>query len=213
MVEREELLAVLGFAVGEALVEAVFRECSVLEAALGEDRHFHSRDGFDAAGDDLAFEFVEAGDVVFCDVDEGDGFGYGDDVGPGEGAEALEAVVVRGGVGAGVGAAEAARVGKGVFDFADAPAFLVEHLVVDDAVDGELGVFLDGVVFEVFVAAVAVDEVAPAGVAVTDAAAEGEGHGGGFDVERLVVFGDADGFGGVEGGGVGFDGLEEEFEV
>ena len=108
MVEREELLAVLGFAEGEALAHGFGRERSVLEAALGEDGHLDSGDGFDAARDDLALEFVEAGDVVLRDVDEGDGFGYGDDVGAGVGAEAAESVVMRGGVGAGVGAAEAA---------------------------------------------------------------------------------------------------------
>ena len=48
-----------------------------------------------------------------------------------------------------------------MLDFADAPAFLVQHLVVDHAADGELGVLFDRIVLEVFVAAVAVDQVAP----------------------------------------------------
>ena len=108
LVEREELFAVLGFAVGEALAHGVGGERAVLEAALGEDGHLDAGDGFDAAGDDFTFEFVEARHVVVGEVDERDGFGDFDDVGAGEGAEALEAEVVRGRVGAGVGAAQAA---------------------------------------------------------------------------------------------------------
>ena len=44
-----------------------------------------------------------------------------------------------------------------MLDLTDAPAFLIQHLVVHHAADGELGVFLDGVVLEVLVAAVAVE--------------------------------------------------------
>ena len=69
----------------------------------------------------------------------------------------------------------------------DAPAFLVEHQVVDDAADRELGVLLDRIVLEVLVAAVAVDEVAPVRVARADAAAEPQAHRRALDVERLVV--------------------------
>jgi len=53
-----------------------------------------------------------------------------------------------------------------MLDPSDAPAFLIQHQVVHHAPDRELGVFLDGVVLVVLVAAVAVGEMTPLRIAL-----------------------------------------------
>ena len=118
--------------------------------------------------------------------------------------------MMRGSVGAGAGAAEAAGIGQGMLDGAQAPALLVEHAIVDDAANGQFRVLLDRVVLEVFVAAIAIQEELPVRIALADAAAERQGHGGRFDIERLVILDDPNGFKRVERGRVGLDDLEEQ---
>ena len=71
--------------------------------------------------------------------------------------------------------------------------FLVQHRVVEHAADGQLGVVLDGIILEVLVAAVAVEQVLPLGIALANAPAQGQGHGGGLHVQRLVILDHADG--------------------
>ena len=83
-------------------------------------------------------------------------------------------------------------VGQRVLDRLHPPAFLVEHRVADDAADRQLAVLLDRVVLEVLVAAVAVEEVAPVGVARADAGHQRQVHRRALDVERLVVLDDRD---------------------
>ena len=48
----------------------------------------------------------------------------------------------------------------------DPPALLVKHQVVDDAADRQLGILLDRIVLQVFVAAVAVHQELPLRVAL-----------------------------------------------
>ena len=48
-----------------------------------------------------------------------------------------------------------------MFDRVDAPAFLIEHAVVNNAADGELAIGLDRIILEILVAAVAIDEQSP----------------------------------------------------
>src|SRR5271170_7471346 len=97
-----------------------------------------------------------------------------------------------------------------MLDLADTPTFLVEHWIVDDAADGEFGILLYWIVLQVFIAAIAVDQVQPVGIALTDATTEGNGHGSRFDVERLIVFEDANGLAYVEHGWVRLDRFEKE---
>ena len=137
-------------------------------------------------------------------------FRHFDDVRPRERAEAVEAVAARGRVGAHVAAAQPAAVGQRVLDPADAPAFLIEHQVVHDAANGELGVLFDRIILQVLVAAVAVDEVRPVRVALADAAAQPKAHRRTLDVERLVVLEDAHRFADVEIVGPRLDLLEEQ---
>ncbi len=56
-----------------------------------------------------------------------------------------------------------------MFDGIDAPSFLVEHPIVDDAPDRELAVLLDRIVLEVLIAAIAVYEQPPLGIALAKA--------------------------------------------
>ena len=100
-----------------------------------------------------------------------------------------------------------------MLDRAHAPTLLVEERIRENAPDRQLGVLFDRIVLEVFVAAVSVDEVSPTGVALPDPTAEGEPHRGGFDVERLVVFHDANGVEWVELFRVRFDRFEKEAEA
>ena len=56
-----------------------------------------------------------------------------------------------------------------MLDCADAPAFLIEHLVVDDAADRQLRIFVNWIILQAFVAAVAVDEIFPIRIFFADA--------------------------------------------
>ena len=105
------------------------------------------------------------------EVDERNGFRHSYNTWASERAEASEAEVVRRRVGARVRAAETAAVRERVLDLSDAPAFLVKHWIVDDTADGELGILLDGIVLEIFVAAIAIEQVTPLGIAGANAAA------------------------------------------
>src|SRR5262249_43149470 len=97
-------------------------------------------------------------------------------IGARERAEALEAAVPRRRIRARVTARQAATVRERMFDAPDAPAFLVKHQVAHNATNGELRVFFNGIVLEIFVAAVAVDEMAPIRIALADATAESQPH-------------------------------------
>ena len=101
-------------------------------------------------------------------------------------------------ISANVAAAQASAVRQRVLDASHAPAFLIEHQIVDDAADGQLAVFLNRIVFEVLVASVAVRDVPPRRITLADAAAQPEAHRRALDVERLVVFEDLDCLAGVD---------------
>ena len=97
-----------------------------------------------------------------------------------------------------------------MFDASDAPALLIQHQVVDDAADRELGILFDRIVLEVLVAAVPIGEVAPVRIPVADALAEQQAHRRAFDVERLVVLEHANRVLDIEILGGGVDLLEEQ---
>ena len=79
-----------------------------------------------------------------------------------------------------------------------APPFLVQHGVVEHGANRQLWVLLDGIVLEVLVTSVAVQQVLPVWVALTDAAHECETHGPGLNVEGFVVLHDLDGLPPIE---------------
>src|SRR5690606_2564092 len=143
----------------------------------------------------------------------GNTFGDLDDVGPGKRAERLEAESPGRAVAAHAPAAQPAAVGQRMFDSSDTPALLVEHAVVDDAADRQFGILLDGVVLEILVAPVAIDQVPPVGIPLANTATERDCHSGALDVERLVVFDGLQGVDGIERAGIRLDLLEEEREV
>src|ERR1700753_3417972 len=93
-----------------------------------------------------------------------------------------------------VNPAEPAPQGKRMLDFANAPTFLVEHLVVDHTTYGQFGVLFDRIVLEVLVAAIAIKQALPGGIALSNSTAKSDGHRGGLDIQGFVVFDDADGF-------------------
>ncbi len=114
------------------------------------------------------------------------------------------------GVGAKVAATQSAAVGQGVLYATNAPSFLVKHQVVYDTTNGQLRVFFDGIVLEVFVATVAVHEVFPVGVAGAHAAAQRQAHGRAFHIERFIVLQDAQSVEDIDRIQIGFDWFEEE---
>jgi len=71
-----------------------------------------------------------------------------------------EAQPPRRGIGPRVGAALAAGIGERVLDRVDAPAFLVEQRIVEDAADRQLRIVLDGIILHILIAAVTVAFVA-----------------------------------------------------
>src|SRR5690606_20662508 len=171
-----EYLPVLRFTLRKKHLERLAVDCAFLEPPLFEYRHLDARHGLYAAPNDLALERVKLLMVPIGKLDEWDALGHLDHVGQRIRAEPLESEHARGSVGTDVPAALAARVRQRVLDRADAPSLVVKHQVVEHTPDGQLGVGLDGIVLQVLVAAVAVDEVLPVGIALPDAFAERKRH-------------------------------------
>src|ERR1051326_1244238 len=152
-------------------MQAFLADGAVLESALGEYRHIYTNDRFDPACDDFALQAVKPVDVVFGQRQIRDAFGNLDHVRASEWTKTVETKGFRRGVGSGVGTAQSTGIGQRVFDFPNTPSFLVKHGVVDDAADGQLGILVDGIIFEILVAAVAIHQVLPIGVALANPAA------------------------------------------
>ena len=100
-----------------------------------------------------------------------------------------------------------------MLDRVDPPPFLVEHAVVDDAADRQLAVHLDRIIFEVFVAAIAVHDETPVGIAFPDSLEQRKVHRGAFDVERFVVLDDGNRTQWVERAGRNVDHLAKHFQI
>ena len=156
----------------KALAHARNGHGAMLKSAFGKHWHVESGDSFEAARNDLAFERIKLLNGHGGKGREGNAFGNFDHAGFGKWAEAVKSVMSGRRVGANVTAAQSTAVGQRVFDAANAPAFLVKHQIVYDAPNGQLPVFLDGIIFEVFVATVAVNEVFPIWVTSPYAAAK-----------------------------------------
>ena len=116
-------------------------------------------------------------------------------------------------VSTGVRPAQAAGVGQRMLDRADAPTLLVEHLVVDDAANRQLWIFLDRIILQVFVAAVAVDEMFPVRIFFADATAQRDRHRGGLNIEYFVILDNLNRLGDVDVAEAGLDRLEEHSHV
>ena len=74
-----------------------------------------------------------------------------------------------------------------MFDFSYTPALVVKHLVVQDTFDSQFRIFLDGVIFQVFIASVSVDQIGPAWILGPDAAVKQQSHGRTLHIQRLVI--------------------------
>ena len=185
----------------------------MLEAAFFKNRHVKTKRRLDAPANDVALERVQLVDVVAGQLNEWNALGYLDHIRPRERAEPLEAKVMARRIGAGVRPAQATGVGERMLDRADAPAFLIEHLVVNDAADRQLRIFVDRIILQVFVAAVAVDEMFPIRIFFSDATAKRNRHRGGLDIEYLVVLYDLNRLGDVDVAEAGLNRLEEHSQV
>ncbi len=159
----------------------------MLEPTFFEYRHRQAGYGFDAAADDQALERIQFLVIPAGEFDERNALGDFDDVRHRIGTESLESEHSGRSVGAHVTATLAATVGQGVLDLVDPPAFLVQHRVVEHAAYRQLRVGLDRIILEVLIAAIAVDQVLPVGVAFPDSAAQRQRHCGRLHVERLVI--------------------------
>ena len=157
-----------GFVIGDLLSQDGSCGGAVLKAAFGEDRHCETGDGLNAGADNLSFQIVEFLMVVLCEFDEGNAFGNFNDLRPSKGTKSVEVKMFCRSIGAGIRAAQTSAICERVFDFSHTPAFMVKHWVVKNAADGKFGIFLNRIVFKVFVAAVAVDQVFPVWVAMAD---------------------------------------------
>jgi len=82
--------------------------------------------------------------------------------------------------------------------FADTPTLLVEHWIIDHAADRQLAIFLDRVILQIFVDAIAIDQVSPIRVSLANSTAERHSHYGALDIERFVILDYADRFVRVE---------------
>ncbi len=63
-----------------------------------------------------------------------------------------------------------------MFDAPDAPAVLIKHEVVQHAANREFRIFLDGIILQVLVAAVAVHEIFPFWMARADTSTKSQAH-------------------------------------
>ena len=185
----------------------------MLEAAFLENGQLQARHCPDPSRHHLPLEFVKSINIEVGQCAIGNSLRHGDHAGHGERAEADKAGggqrACRAGVAAGVPAAE----GQRVLDRFDAPAFLIQHAIVEHAADRQLGVDLDRIVLEVFIAAIAVDEILPVPIASPNSAAQCQKHSTSLDIERLVVLDDAYGFERVDGIAGYFDRFEEQAEI
>src|SRR6266404_5419965 len=151
-VDRRKLTPIDRFLLWQPPAQLVLRHGTVLETALGKDRHVETGDRLDTTRNDFAFERVEFLNRHSAERSERNRFGYRDDVGPREWAETFEVELFRRRVGARVAPAQPAAVGQRMLDPPDAPALLVEHQVVHHAAMVHPGVSLEGIVFRFFAA-------------------------------------------------------------
>ena len=121
--------------------------------------------------------------------------------------------MVSGSVGASVGTAKAAAVRERVLDLPYTPSLLIQHLVIDDAGDGEFRILLNRIVLQIFITTVAIDKVAPRWIAVADAAAKRDCHGCRFNIEWLVILDESNCVACIQLRRVHRNGLEKEREI
>src|SRR5256714_2048999 len=212
-VQRLEMTAVASLVLREEPRDVGGGNRSVLKATLGKHGHLDSQHCAHAARDDLALERVQAFVRALGQLGEGNRFRHGNHRRSRVRAKAVESELPRAGVAADAAAAITARVGERVLDRVDSPTFLIEHSIVDDAANSKLAIRLDGVVLEILVAAIAVDQQTPLRIALTNAGEEGEIRGRTFDVERLAVLDHGHRSQGIQRARRDVDDLAEHFEA
>src|SRR6478672_9759978 len=100
-----------------------------------------------------------------------------------------------------------------MFDCAEPPAFLIKHAILDNAANGQLRVFLDRIVFQILITAIAIDQELPVWITLTNAIAKRQGHGRRFNIKGFVVLNDSDSSERIEAGWVRFDWFQEKAQV
>src|SRR5215471_1023005 len=150
----------------------------MLKTALAKNRHFETCHSLDSTSDQVTFELVEFGFIIIGQGNEGNPLGLLDYGRTGKWTEAFKTKMAGRRISARVGTAQTTRIGEGVLHFANPPAFLVEEPIIDDAADRQLRVLFDRVIFQIFIAAVAIDQESPVRVTLPDASTEGQRHRG-----------------------------------
>ena len=81
-----------------------------------------------------------------------------------------------------------------MLDPSHAPALLIQHLIVHHAADRQFRILLDRVIFQILIAAVTVHEIPPIRIAHANAFRQRQPHRRALNVQRLVIFHDANRF-------------------
>src|SRR5712664_1659433 len=212
-VEGVEMAAIACLVLGEQTGGGPRRRRPMLEAPFGIDGHLESQHRAHASTHDFTLQGVETLVRAACQLGERYRLGDRDHGGPSVWAERDEAMPAGAGIAAHAAAAVTPRVGERVFERVHAPSFLIKHAVIDDASDRQLAVRLDRIVLEIFIAAIAVDEQPPFGVACADRLEQRQVHGGTFDVERFVVLDHGHGAQRIESARRHIDRLTQHFEI
>src|SRR5206468_8920311 len=145
-VQLLEMTAIPRLALREEASYLSRRDGTMLETALREHWHRHAQHGADSARGDLALELVQPLSRAHRQCCKWNRLGDGNHRRTRVRAECAEPVLTGTGVAAHAAATVAARVRQRVLDRLDAPSFLVEHPIVDNAMDRQLAVFLDRVI-------------------------------------------------------------------
>ena len=100
-----------------------------------------------------------------------------------------------------------------MFDPPHAPAFMVEHLVVDHAANGQLRILLDRIIFQILVPAITIQQVTPPDIAAANFFREGQPHRRALNIQRLVILDHADRLRHIEVFQISFDGFEKQSQT
>src|SRR5712664_278242 len=211
-VEGVEMAAIACLVLGEQTGGGPRRRRPMLEAPFGIDGHLESQHRAHASTHDFTLQGVETLVRAACQLGERYRLGDRDHGGPSVWAERDEAMSAGAGIAAHAAAAVPAGVGERVLERVHAPSFLIKHAVIDNASDRQLAVRLDRIVLEIFIAAIAVEEQSPFGVARADRLEQRQVHGGALDVERFVVLDHGHGAQRVESARRHIDRLAQQLE-
>src|ERR1044071_10350008 len=100
-----------------------------------------------------------------------------------------------------------------MLDFAHPPTLLVKHGIVDHAADGQFRIILDGIIFEVFVPAIAVEQVLPIWIALADGAAKAQNHRRRLDIQWFIVLDNSNRFTYIQRRQIHLHGLQKKTQA